>query len=91
MWTDRDMVAYYLRKWDFDFKDSKWVFEMHFNEEHFEKRFLFLKKKDIICKEQYTRIKQRQPRRRQNFKVNFLQPTKPIWWEKPSGVFVGPQ
>ena len=41
MRTDRDMVAYYLRKLDFDFKDSKWVFEMHFNEEHFEKRVSF--------------------------------------------------
>ena len=26
MWTDQDMVAYYLRKWDFDSKDSKWIF-----------------------------------------------------------------
>ena len=24
------MVAYYLRKWDFDFKDSKWIFEIDF-------------------------------------------------------------
>ena len=44
---------------------------MHFNEEHFEKRFLF-KRKDIICKRQYIRIKQRQTKGRQNFKVNFL-------------------
>ena len=44
---------------------------MHFNEEHFEKRFLF-KRKDIICKRQYAMIKQRQPRARQNFKVKFL-------------------
>ena len=35
------MIAYYLRKWDFNSKDSKWIFEMHFNEEHFEKRFPF--------------------------------------------------
>ena len=70
MQTDQDMVAYYLRKWDFDSKDSKWVFEMHFNEEHFEKRFLF-KRKYIICKQQYTRVKQRQLRGRQNFKVKF--------------------
>ena len=26
MQTDQEMVAYYLRKWDFDSKDSKWVF-----------------------------------------------------------------
>ena len=31
MQTDQDMVAYYLRKWDFGSKDCKWVFEMHFN------------------------------------------------------------
>ena len=36
------MVAYYLRKRDFD-SNSKWVFEMHFNEEHFEKKSSFLK------------------------------------------------
>ena len=71
MRTDQDMVACYLRKWHFDFKDSKWVFEMHFNEEHFEKMFLF-KRKDIIRKQQYVRIKQRQSRGRQNFKVKFL-------------------
>ena len=44
---------------------------MHFNEEHFEKMFLF-KRKDIIRKQQYVRIKQRQSRGRQNFKVKFL-------------------
>ena len=71
MRTDQDMAAYYLRKWDFDFKDSKSVFEMHFNKEHFEKMFLF-KRKDIIRKQQYVMIKQRQPRGRQNFKVKFL-------------------
>ena len=71
MQTDQDMVAYYLRNWDFDSKGSKSVFEMHFNKEHSEKRFLF-KRKDIICQRQYTRIKQRQPRGRQNFKVKFL-------------------
>ena len=69
--TNQDMVAYYLRNWDFDSKGSKSVFEMHFNKEHSEKRFLF-KRKDIICQRQYTRIKQRQPRGRQNFKVKFL-------------------
>ena len=68
---DQDMVAYYLRKWDFASKDFKWVFEIHFNGEYFEKKFLF-KKKDMICKQQYTRLKQRQPRGRQNFKVKFL-------------------
>ena len=26
MRTDQNMVAYYLRKWDFDFKDSKRIF-----------------------------------------------------------------
>ena len=60
-----------LRKWDFNSKDSKWVFEMHFNEEHFEKRFL-LKRKEIIRKWQYAEIKHRQPKRRQNHKVIFL-------------------
>ena len=44
---------------------------MHFNKELFDKRFLF-KRKDIIRKQQYTRIKQKQLRGRQNFKVKFL-------------------
>ena len=85
MRTDQDMVAYYLRKWDFDSKDSKWVFEMHFNKELFEKRFLF-KRKDIIRKQQYTRIKQKQLRGRQNFKVKFLTTNQTnmvrvgVWW-----------
>ena len=27
MQTDQDMVAYYFKKWDFDSKDSKWIFK----------------------------------------------------------------
>ena len=30
MRTDQNMVAHYLRKWDFDSKNSKWIFEMDF-------------------------------------------------------------
>ena len=41
MRTDKNMVEYYLRKWDFDSKDSKWVFEMHFNKEHFLEKVSF--------------------------------------------------
>ena len=70
MQTDQDMIACYLRKWDFDSKASKWIFEMHFNEENFKKRFL-LKRKQIIYKRQYSRIKHRQPRRKQNHKIKF--------------------
>ena len=71
MQSDHNMVACYLRKWDFDYKDSKWTFEMHFNEEHFEKMFL-LKRKEIIYKRQYSRIKHRQSKRKQNHKVKFF-------------------
>ena len=50
------MVTYYLRIWDFDSKDSKWVFEMHFNEEHFFREGFFLKgrhySQTTICKDQ---------------------------------------
>ena len=49
-------LQYYFKKWDFDSKDSKWVFEMHFNKEYFEKRFLFYKEihylQTTICKDQ---------------------------------------
>ena len=51
MRTDQDMVAYYLRKWDFDSKDSKWIFKIDFNEERFEKVFYF-KIKEINLKKQ---------------------------------------
>ena len=30
MRTDQNMVRHYLRKWDFDSKNSKWIFEMDF-------------------------------------------------------------
>ena len=49
MQTDQNMVAYYLRKWDFDSKDSKWIFKIDFIEEHFEKRFGFLKGKTLFA------------------------------------------
>ena len=41
MWTDQNMVAYYLRKGDFDSNGSKWIFKIDFNEKHFEKMFIF--------------------------------------------------
>ena len=30
MRTNQNMVAQYLRKWDFDSKNSKWIFEIDF-------------------------------------------------------------
>ena len=66
------MVAYYLKKkWDFDSKDSKWIFEIHFKEEHFEKKVSFKKKekllkrkKRMIYKGQYSSIRHRQPKKK---------------------------
>ena len=49
MWTDRDMVAYYLRKWDFDSKDSKWIFKIDFQRDLLKKVFYF-KIKEINLK-----------------------------------------
>ena len=49
MQTNQNMVAYYLRKWDFDSKDSKWILKIDFIEEHFEKRFSFLKGKTLFA------------------------------------------
>ena len=43
MRTDQNMVAYYLRKWDFDSKDSKWIFKIVFYVEHFEKKAFYFK------------------------------------------------
>ena len=40
-----------LRKWDFNSKDSKWIFKIDFNEERFEKVFYF-KIKEINLKKQ---------------------------------------
>ena len=55
MRIDQDMVAYYLRKLDFDSKDSKWVFEMHFNEEHFFRKGFFLKGKTLFANDNMQR------------------------------------
>ena len=49
------MVTYYLRIWDFDSKDSKWVFEMHFNEEHFFRKGFFLKGKTLFANDNMQR------------------------------------
>ena len=51
MWTDQNMVAYYFFKKDFDPKDSKWIFEIHFKEEHFEERFLLKNRKGWFSKD----------------------------------------
>ena len=51
MKTDQDMVAYYLRKWDFDSKDSKWiVFLNRFSNGSFEKSIFYFKIKEINLK-----------------------------------------
>ena len=50
MQTDQNMVAYFFLEEDFDSKDSKWIFEMHFREEHFEEKFLFKNEKDDFQK-----------------------------------------
>ena len=34
-WEGCKPIKKWLRKWDFNSKDSKWIFEMHFYEEHF--------------------------------------------------------
>ena len=44
MQSDQNMVACYLRKWDFDSKDSKWIiFKIDFSNGSFEKSTFVLK------------------------------------------------
>ena len=50
------MVAYYLKKWDFDSKNSKWVFEIDFQRDLLRKVFYF-KIKKLIWKQQNIRNK----------------------------------
>ena len=49
MRTDQNMVAYYLRKWDFDSKDSKWIFKIDFQRDLLRNIFYF-KMKEINLK-----------------------------------------
>ena len=45
MQTNQDIIAYYLKKWDFDSKDSKWIVfkKIHFQKDLFEKSIFILK------------------------------------------------
>ena len=73
MRTDQNMVAYYLRKWDFDSKDSKWIFKIVFYVEHFEKKHFILKMKEINLKTtKHKKQTTKQNERKQNHKVEFL-------------------
>ena len=49
MRTDQNMVAFYLRKWDFDSKDSKWIFKIDFQRDLLRNIFYF-KLKEINLK-----------------------------------------
>ena len=56
---DQNMVAYYLkRKWDFDSKDSKWIFKIDFRMDFFEKKYFILKIKEINLKTTKYQAKQ---------------------------------
>ena len=46
---NQDMVVYYLRKWDFDSKYSKWIFKIDFQRDLLRKVFCF-KIKEINLK-----------------------------------------
>ena len=73
MWIDQNMVAYYLRKWDFDSKDSKWIFKIDFYVEHFEKKHFILKIKEINLKTtKHKKQTTKQKERKQNHKVECL-------------------
>ena len=57
--TNQNMVAYYLkRKWDFDSKDSKWIFKIDFRMDFFEKKYFILKIKEINLKTTKYQAKQ---------------------------------
>ena len=74
MWTDQNMVPYYLkRKWDFDSKDSKWIFKIDFRMDFFEKKYFILRIKEINLKTtKHKKQNTKQNKRKQNHKVKFL-------------------
>ena len=67
MWTDQNMVAYYLRKWDFDSKDSKWVFEIDF-ERDLLRKVLYFKIREINLRT-IKRIRNRIPSKTNGNKI----------------------
>ena len=73
MRTGQKMGAYYLRKWDFDSKDSKWVFEIDF-ERDLLRKVLYFKIREINLKKKTKHNKQNtnQNKRWQNHKVHFF-------------------
>ena len=80
MQTNQNMVAYYLRKWDFGSKDSKWIFKMDFYEEHLEKSILFYNEeinlKTTKHEKQTTKWNKRKKKSQNGI---FLQPSKLKW------------
>ena len=57
MQTDQNMVAYYLRKWDFDSKDSNDFFKIDFQRDLLRKVFYFKIKEINLKTTKYIRNK----------------------------------
>ena len=72
MRTDQNMVTYYLRKWDFNSKNSKWVFEIDFQRDILRKVFYFKIKKINLKTTKHKKQNTKQNKRKQNHKVKFL-------------------
>ena len=86
MRTDQDMVAYYLRKWDFDSKDSKWAFEIDFQRNLLRKVFYFKIKEINLKTTKHKKQNTKQNKTKQNHKVKFLT-TKQIEVVKMESIF----
>ena len=79
MKTERDanLLRYgcilFKKKWDFNSKDSKWIFKIDFNEKRFEKVFYFKIKEINLKKQQNERNKNtKQNERKQIHKIKFF-------------------
>ena len=72
MQTNQDMVAHYLRKWDFDFKDSKWIFKIDFQGDILRKVFYFQIKEINLKTTKHKKQNTKQNKGKQNHKVKFL-------------------
>ena len=72
MQTDQNMVAYYLRKWDFDSKDSKWNFKIDFQRDLLRKLFYFKIKEINLKTTKHKKWNTKQNRRKRIHKVKFF-------------------
>ena len=72
MRTDQNMVVHYLRKRDFDSKDSKWIYKIDFQRDLLRKIFCFKIRGINLKTTKHKKQNTKQNKRKRNHKVKFL-------------------